>query len=308
MYNEKLAVLESVRTETERVAKEQVAIAASQGVEAVAKVVVFPVSEFPNWATTLAKILCQNPELAKEPNHKLSILIEEHEGKTGFDPKIMSRKLSAQQQSYAADILGRHGYEAAGLVTGTDIKRIVKGGDSSSQPEPTKFFADGVSIDGTTYKYRQRNTTPTGTPWNDLCIRVGGVEVPLVTLLKLRNISIGEFQQLDDEAKRFASTEQTVKRQELDREPRTPRSIANLATVVERTQRRSINPDEYTSSELAELVRTWFYNVTVKMGGYPCLAGFVDELSKNPEMREVLRQFATRPQEAAANDDGAIAA
>ena len=308
MYNEKLAVLEAARQETERVAQEQVAIAAAQGVEAVAKVVVFPVSEFPNWATTLAKALCKNPELANEANHKLAAVIEEYEGKVGFNPKIISKKLSAQQQSYAADVLRRHGYEVAGLTTGTDIKRIVQGADRSSRPAPTMFFADAVSIDGKTYRYRARNTTATGMPWNDLCIRIGGVEVPLGTLLTLRNIGIGEFQQKDEAAKKFASTEQTVNRQALDREPSTPRSLANLAKIVEKTQRPSINPKEYTSSELGELVRTWFYNVTVPHGGYKCLAGLMDELSENPPMREALKQFTTRPHEAAANDDGSIAA
>lgn len=308
MYQERLSVLKTVRSEAERAAQEQVDIAATQGVEVVAKVLVFPVSEFPDWATTLAKLLCKKPELAKEANHKLAALIEEHEGKTGFNPKIMSRDLSEKQRSYAADVLLSHGYDIAGLTTGTDIKRIVNGGDRSSRPAPTLFFADAVSIDGTTYKYRQRNTTPTGTPWNDLCIRIGGVEVPLVTVLKLRNISIGEFQQLNKAALEFASAEQTVNRQALDRQPSTPRSVANLAKVVEKTQRRSIDPSEYTSSEFAELVRTWFYNVTVPLSGYRCVAGLLDELTKNPVMREALRKFATRPQEPAANDDESIAA
>ncbi|WP_422647984.1 hypothetical protein OJJOAM_002201 [Cupriavidus sp. H18C1] len=306
MYNEKLAVLESVRTETERVAQEQVAIAASQGVEAVAKVAVFPVSEFPNWATTLAKILCKNPELAKEPNHKLASLIEQYEGKTGLAPKIMSKKLSAPQVSYVAEILRSHGYEVTGLVKGTDIKRIVDG--KSSPPSPTIFFPDAVSIDGTIYRYRERRTTPTGTPWNDLCIRIGSAEVPLVTVLKLRNISIGEFQQLDDAAKRFAETQQTVRRQELDKERECPRSLSHLAKVVERTQRRSAKPNEYTSSELAELMRTWHHTITIEKGGQPSFSDLMLELPDNPEMLSALRRFAGRPQDLAANDEKSIAA
>jgi len=320
MSTKKLKVLQSVRSQAEQAAQGLVDSAAEQEVAVVAKVSIFPVSEFPGWATTLAKALCENPELAKEPNHRLAAVIEANEGKSGFNPKVISKNLSAAQQSYAADILREHGYRVTDLFKGTDIKRIVLDGVGSSQSgkdSATAFFADGVSIDGKVYQYRQRNTTPTGMPWNDLCIRIAGVEVPLQTVLTLRNVGIGQFQLKDAAAKAFASTEQTVRRQQkLDREPKVHRSVAELSKAV-RDNQWPHTADHYTNSELGILIKTWCSVVTKARDRDAPLLELLDALPNNPAMLKALEQFARRPSAEAANegnafvpanDDGAMAA
>lgn len=192
-------------------------------------------SEFPKWASTLAAMLCTNPELANLTNEKLAGLIENEDGQTGFDYTIMSKKLSVYQRDYAGEILRNHGYATDTLVKGTDIKRIVKNDirTETDADDGVVFFADGVSIDGTMYKYRQREVTPSGNPWHDFRIRVAGHDTPLQTVLKLRGISIGEFLKRDKAAQEFASTEHTVKRQQLDRKPKKSNAINKLIAATE---------------------------------------------------------------------------
>lgn len=310
MSYKKESVLRSVRNKTEQFSKELTDSAAQQGVDLVTKVAVFPASDFPVWATTLAKALCENPDLAKEPNHKVATIIEAKEGKTGFNPKILSKKLSAGQQARAADVLREHGYRVTDLVKGTDIKRIVLNGvgpGTGGMDAPTVFFADGVSIDGKVYKYRQRNTTPTGLPWNDLCIRMAGAEIPLHSVLTLRGVGISEFQLKDAAAKEFARTEQTVRRQELDREPKVARSVSQLAKVVRESQQPHA-ADHYSISELGVLIKTWCAVVTKARDRDATLLELLDSLPNNPVMLKALEQFAGRTLDEAANDDGAMAA
>jgi len=326
MSSKKLKVLQSVRSQAEQAAQGLVDSAAEQEVAVVAKVSIFPVSEFPGWATTLAKALCENPELAKEPNHKLAAVIEANEGKTGFNPKVISKDLSAAQQSYAADILREHGYRVTDLLKGTDIKRIVRAGvapERHSRDSATVFFADGVSINGKVYKYRQRKTTPTGMPWNDFCIRISGAEVPLQAALTLRNVGIGEFLLKDAAAKEFARTEQTVRRQELDRKGKTHRSLSELSKVVRDSQRQH-TADQYSNSELGVLIKTWCAVVTRARDRDATLLELLDALPNNPAMLEALRDFVAKSDDAeelalsrcecvplmseAANEDGALAA
>ncbi|TCG02051.1 hypothetical protein BZM26_02635 [Paraburkholderia strydomiana] len=303
-------IAQSVHKQATEAAEKLTEAAAKQGVNLVAKVSVVPASNFPDWPTKLAEALCQDPRLAAQPNEALVSAIEARSGRTGFNAKLISKDLSKGQLAFVSEILRQHGYSSATLKKGTDIKRIVREqlrDDTPATNQPTVFFADGVAIDGKTYKYRQRNTTPTGLPWYDLCLRIAGVEVPLQIVLKLRGVSIGEFRLKDEAAQEFARSEQTVRRRELDREPQTARSLYELAKVV-REGHQKVVPGEYTGSQLAELIRTWFYNVTVKQGGYVCLADLLNSMEENPEFVTALEAFACRSYGEAANDEDADAA
>lgn len=195
---------------------------------------IFPESRFPYWATALAKLLCNDPELADLSNKKLAEMIENEDGETGLDHTILSKKLSAIQRDLVGAILRKHGYATDTLFRGTDIKRIVKNNirTETEKDDGVVFFADGVSIDGTMYKYRQRQVTPTSTPWTDFSVRMAGHETPLHVVLTLRKIGINEFLRRDEAARKFASTEQTVKRQQLDRQPKKSRAITKLIAAV----------------------------------------------------------------------------
>jgi hypothetical protein len=134
----------------------------------------------------------------------------------------MSKALSAHQLKFAGEILGKHGDSTDTLRTGTDIKRIVKNDVriETFKDDGVVFFADAISIDGTMYKYRQGEASPTGTSWRHFYIRVAGHDTPLQTVLKLRGISIGELLPRDEAARKFASTEHTARRKLLERSPK----------------------------------------------------------------------------------------
>jgi len=317
-----IKTLQAVRQQAQEAIDTLTDSAEAHGVPIVGKVTVFLKSEFPNWATTLATALCENPGLAKATNQELVAAIEAKEGKRGFNPKLMSKKLSANQQRLAAEVLTKNGYRATELSKGTDIKRIVRDGVTSDTPVngSTVFFADAISIDGKVYKYRQRNTTPTGMPWNDLCIRMAGTEVPLHVVLTLRGVGIGRFQLEDTAANEFASTEQTVRRQQLDREPKVHRSVSELSKVVSDTQRPH-TADHYSNNELGVLIKTWCAVVTRARDRDASLLELLQAIPNNPEMLKALEQFAGRRGAEAANegngfvpandfynDDGALAA
>jgi hypothetical protein len=230
MSTTKAKILQDSRKQSEVFSQALKDDAAKKGVELVTRVSVFPVSQFPDWPTKLAEALCQDPTLADQPNQKLVSVLEARSGKTGFNLTAFSKPLSASQRNYASEVLRQHGYSPANMIKGTDIKRIVRDqvrGPAKSQ-EATVFFADGLSIDGRTYQYRQRNTTPTGNAWQDFCIRIRGAETPLHTVLVLRNVSIGEFQNKDEAAMMFASEEQKTKRQQLNREAKVHRGMPRL--------------------------------------------------------------------------------
>ncbi|WP_250476114.1 MULTISPECIES: hypothetical protein [unclassified Caballeronia] len=305
MSSNTFKIAQSVCSEATKATERLVEAEALNGVNLVARVSIVPASNFPDWPTKLAEALCENPELAAQSNERLVSAVEARSGRTGFNPKLISKDLTKAQLAFVSGILRQHGYSPATLKKGTDIKRIVKEqirGDTPAANQPTVFFPDGVSIDGKIYKYRQRNTIPTGLPWYDLCIRIAGSEVPLQIVLKLRAVSIGEFQLKDKAAQDFASSEQTVRRQELDREPQVARSLSELAKAVRENQRKAVVPGEYTGSQLGQLIRSWFYNVTVTKAGYVCLGDLLKSMEDNPEIVEALEAFISQPYGDAAND------
>lgn len=182
---------------------------------------VIPESQFPNWATTLATMLCTKPEHANLSNKDLVALIENDKGETGLDHTILSKPLSAIRRHLVSEILRRYGYATDTLVKGTDIKRIIKNNIRTERlkDDGVIFYADGLSFKNRSYKYKQRECTPTGKPWTDFCIRTSGQDIKLQSILFWREISIGEFQKRDEEARAIADPDQLARRQKLDREP-----------------------------------------------------------------------------------------
>ncbi|WP_321807979.1 hypothetical protein [Burkholderia sp. BCC1993] len=229
-----LDTIQKARAQTDEFLRNLTDTAAAQGVALVARGSVVPVSQFPDWPTKLAEALCEDPSLAEKSNAELVSVIETRSGKSGFNPKLLSKTLSNLQRSYASDVLLRYGYASTSLVKGTDIKRIVRDRVRVDTPEAleavttevkTTFFADGISIDGRNYQYRQRQTTPAGNPWYDFCIRIGGSDTPLRTVLVLRGVGIGEFRNKDEAAIAAATPKQAQRRKELDREPQQHRGV-----------------------------------------------------------------------------------
>lgn len=218
--------------------------AAAKGVALVARGSVVAASQFPDWPTKLAEALCADPSLAGQSNQALAAVIEARSGKAGFNTKLLSKTLSNLQRSYAVGVLERHGYATATLAKGTDIKRIVRDNvrvataealQASTVEIRTTFYADGLSIDGRPYLYRQRQTTPTGNPWYDFCIRIAGVDTPLQTALVLRGVGIGEFRTKDEAARAVATSEQAQRRTALDREYKEHRSLSGLLPAAQGT-------------------------------------------------------------------------
>lgn len=196
-------------------------------------------SKFPKWASTLARILCGSPQLAELTNKQLAALIKNDDGETGFDPSIISKRLAVGPRHYAGDILRTFGYATDTLITGTDIVKIVRRNirTETLKDDGVVFRAAGVEINGTNYFYRQRATTPTGQPWNDLSIRISGHDTPLKVILKVRNIGINEFVSRDEAAQRVASPDDVARRAKLNRAPQTSRHLKKLKTANTTSQR-----------------------------------------------------------------------
>jgi hypothetical protein len=305
-------IAQSVCSEATKAVEKLIETEAHRGVSLVAKVSIVPASNFPDWPTKLAEALCEDTSLAAQSNQALVSVVEARSGRTGFNPKLISNDLTKGQLGFVSEVLRQHGYSPATLKKGTDIKRIVREqirDDIPATNDATVFFPDGVAIDGKMYRYRRRNTaSPTGLPWYDLSIRILGVEIPLQIVLKLRSVGINEFQTKDEAAKKFARSEQTVRRRELDREPKTARSLSDLAKAVRESQRKAVVPGEYTGSQLGELIRSWFYNVTVTKAGYVCLGDLLKSMEANPEIVAALEAFVRQPFGDASNDEDIEAA
>jgi len=143
----------------------------------------------------------------------------------GAQSIVGSSQISEAVKKHVRRILTEYGYEPSGLRTGTDIKNIVRDnirhGAAVPQTITTTFYADRIELDGIAFKYRRRERFQTGGAWNDLSIRVtvgvSGVDVPLLAVLKLRNIGIGEFINADEAAVRLAGPDEFTNRKKLDR-------------------------------------------------------------------------------------------
>jgi hypothetical protein len=261
------------------------------------KVKVFPESRIPYWASILASKLCTSPELAKLTNNALAQIIGDEAGGERFDPTIISKPLSANQLFYVREILRNHGYATDTLVKGTDIKRIVKNKIRTEVENDgsTKFFADAIEIDGVRHKYKIRRN-PTGPRHSDLTIRSYGSDVPLMTVLKLRNINIGAFTTQDELARQFAAHEHTVTRPEpLD----SINANKSFERFIESTRNRvrEVDPDYYTGTQLFETMRTWYFGLSPARQKMSSFNEFWTEMKTNPTFITALQEFVTKNQE-----------
>lgn len=260
----------AVAKRTNKYANEQLnTVASGKSLKALVKVI--PESRFPMWATTLARMLCANPALASFTNQQLSILIENDNGEAGFNSSIMSKKLSVGQRHHAGEVLRNFGYATDTLKTGTDIKKIIKNNIRTEAPKDDGviFYADGLSISGRFYHYKQRENTPTGNPWTDFSIRMYGQDINLQAILYLKNIGIGEFVNRDAIACANATPEQMVRRRKLDREPKQSRGLKKIISVdnhnsngagviaENHAKRMSKNHTQWTTDGLVVTSRDW---------------------------------------------------
>lgn len=286
----------SVAKRVQQIANDEISKVES-GKSLTCKVKVFPESRIPHWASILASKLCANRELAKLTNKALAQIIEDEAGGERFDPTIISKPLSANQLFYVREILRNHGYATGTLVTGTDIKTIVKDNVrmETKIDESIKFFADSIEIDGTRHKYKLRRN-PIGNRHSDLTIRSYGSDVPLMTVLKLRNISIGEYTTQDELARQFAAHEHTVTRPE-------PQDNVNANKSLERfiestkNRAREVNPDYYTGTQLFETMRTWYFGFSPARQKMSSFHEFWTEMKTNPTFITALQDFVTKTHE-----------
>ncbi|MFK4440702.1 hypothetical protein ABH944_000910 [Caballeronia udeis] len=201
-----------------------------------------------SWPSSLADLLIQSPELATESNAALCKLIGQKLG-VMVDKQRLSRKLSRPDRKAVSTKLSNAGYDGALVKLGTDIKRAVAGVKKAAGipfAGKTEFLADGVRIDGTKLSYMLRpRATLTGNAWQDFCVKIAGDLVSLTVLLRMRAVSIGEFQLADQTAIASGDTESLARRNALRRVPQS-------------TSPR-IEPPPVDLSETAELARVWWH-------------------------------------------------
>ncbi|MDB5764198.1 MAG: hypothetical protein JWQ21_3193 [Herminiimonas sp.] len=214
------------------------------------------------WPSTLAEILCERPALACEANQTLMLFVSERLGLSEtLQGNSMSKTLSVRARNFVQHVLASYGYDGSRIVKGTDIKRVVKNevrlGTSAVQPLTTTFEADSIVLDGQPYKYRHRERKATEQAWHDFSIRISGVDVPLIAVLRLRNIGIGAFMAADEAALKCANPDSVARRKainrQLDTQPRTRRRVEESGKPHSKAA-----TDEFLGSELAGLARHWW--------------------------------------------------
>lgn len=219
------------------------ALAASAGVAVTIKTAVYLDDGSKHWATTLAELLCAHPEMANGNRQRLADLLAERMQLDNFTANRLSKPLSTDQITRVSAILAEHGYDTSTLKTGLNIRDIIKGNVRYGTVKPTeiatRFYADHIELDGVSFQYRPRERTPMGKPENDFCIRIAGVDVPLMAVLKLRNVGLGEFRLADEKAASSAHTTQKQNRARLDREYVPPVQLGRLYDELQRATRES---------------------------------------------------------------------
>jgi len=267
---------EAGRSECERAAASGTAIKVTQFVR------LLDGSEY--WPCELADLLIQTPELATEDNATLCVLLREKLG-VAVDKQRLSRKLTKKVRLAVVRKLTEAGYDGGAVERGTDIKRAVAGVKQSAAipfAGKTEFYADGVRIDGTklSYMLRQRAVL-TGNAWQDFCVKVAGDVVNLAVMLRLRGVSIGEFQTADERAVAAADGDALRRRKALRRAPQSTLRCAD--------QKQPEAP------EMAALARTWWNVLSPAKkatAGFWNMAHYVRSVSDNPmEAAEAKRRL-----------------
>lgn len=181
------------------------------------------------WPTALAGTLCETPDLAHGTRQDMADLITARMVLAApFNPTRLSQALTQGAKQHVGKVFNAYGYGDVTLGNGLSIRDTVRRGKDMQdvceikREISTKFYADRVVIDGTTFRYKQRERVALGQPWRDFAMRMtvnaAGVDVPLLYLLKMRGIGIGEFISADEAARAQASSEELVIRAQLDRD------------------------------------------------------------------------------------------
>jgi hypothetical protein len=176
------------------------------------------------WPTTVARLLCEQPEKASTSND--SIMVDAStllELAVPLGGNRMSKPLSSAARRLVHNVMSEFGYDGATVLKGTDIKRVVKAGKRRYSGQrrgiTTEFKPTGIVFNGKRLiSYRRRDRAPTGLPWQDFTLRIAGFDVPLAVVMHLREIGMQDFADADEEALASATPEERAARQQLNRE------------------------------------------------------------------------------------------
>lgn len=177
--------------------------------------------------TILAEMLCSHPQKAKLSNDVLMKQVSDQlQLDTPLSGNHMSKNLSVAALAHVSRILAKYGFDGSSIRKGTDIKRLIRGGRKvpnaciRRKQVNTEFQPDGVMLDGRKYQYRKRERKAQGAALHDFCVRVAGVDVPLIAVLALRGVGVQEFMDADDLAMEHGSLERLASRHGIDTVPR----------------------------------------------------------------------------------------
>jgi hypothetical protein len=210
IYQTNFAAAQKARQEIRPIVEQELKKLDTDGVF-VANLDIVIAARFPFWPTDLAKLLCNDPSLAKLPNKQLVLLIKDASGESGMSATRLSEKLSTKATAHVEKILKQHGYATDTLICGTDIKRIVKKDirRETQKKEVIEFFHDSLEFMGTRHSYKQRRRVK-GDRLLDLRIRMDGSDIPLSVVLRLTGIETSHFRAMDKQACEFASRQHSV--------------------------------------------------------------------------------------------------
>lgn len=202
-------------------AEEQELSAAGNGVGVVVDTHVYAADGAKNYATVLADSLCNEPQLAAGTRQEMANLITSKMNLGApFNPTRLSRVLSAKAKVMVDKILARYGYNSTLADTGLGIRDAVKAGKKSVSSielsTATTFYADGISLGDKWYPYERVATYETEKPWYYLGVCFAGNYIQLKTILAMRGIGIGQFQDMDAAACSAATSEQRSARAKLE--------------------------------------------------------------------------------------------
>ncbi|BEU67031.1 hypothetical protein MAFF301069_15860 [Ralstonia pseudosolanacearum] len=184
------------------------------------------------WVVFLTEMLCAEPALAGQGNGALAAELTTRMGlSAAFDPKRFSKPIPSHLLSQVRTILSGHGYDGASVATGSGIKRAVKGGGETKSR--VQFTATSITIGRRSYQYRRRERAPTGLPHNDFSIRIAGMDTPMVVVLTLLDIGLGEFMEADAAAVARATQEALAKRSQLARSGKVAKSVRELQETMQ---------------------------------------------------------------------------
>ena len=172
-----------------------------------------------NFATVLARFLCENPEHADGTREDMAWIITRELGLAApFRSVRLSKDLTGKSRTHVRDILRQCSYPTDTLVKALDIRDIVKAGKTVSgrltHTTETRFDVDAITFNGKRYEYVLFDET-SHLPWYRLGLRFAGRRVQLATILAIRSIGIGQFQSMDEAAHKVATKVQLKKRSSL---------------------------------------------------------------------------------------------